>query len=225
LEDIMKRLLVLSLSVIFLMGWLGFSEAAMCEGCKAMGRHEMGHGMAGMGMSGEHGMPGMIASLGLNDTQREEIESIHFKCKREAIKKRAAVAVAEVDLREILGKEPVDMNAAEAKIKEIAGLKADLGILHIRSVEEIKTKLTPEQKKKFTSLLGMGQMAEMGMMGMGEGMMGMRSGMRGGMKDGMRGMRGFRQGKCGMRMGSGDTEGDGDGGDESQPSSGTEEPQ
>jgi Spy/CpxP family protein refolding chaperone len=212
----MKRLLVLSLSVIFLMGWLGFSEAAMCEGCASMGRHEMGHRMPGMGMSGAHGLPGVIASLGLDDKQREEIESIHFKCKKDAIKKKAAVAVAQIDLKEILGKEPVDMNAAEAKIKEIEGIKADLRILHIRSIEEIKTKLTPEQKKKFTSLVGIGEMAGLGMMGMGDGMMGRRGGMMG--------RRGYRQGKCGMRMGSGDTESDDDEGGDGQPSSETEQP-
>jgi Spy/CpxP family protein refolding chaperone len=213
----MRKVLVLSLSVIFLMGWLGFSEAAMCDGCGAMGRHEMGHRMPGMGMSGEHGLPAVIASLGLDDKQKEDIESIHLRCRKEAIRKRAAVAVAQLDLKEILGKEPVDIGAAEAKIKEIEGIKADLEILHIRSIEEIKTKLTPEQKKKFTSLVGMGQMGGMGMTGMGDGMMGM--------KDGMMGMRGHRQGKCGMRMGTRSEDGADEEGGDSQPSAGPEEPQ
>ena len=202
----MKRVLVVSLSVIFLMGWLGFSEAAMCDGCSGMRKHGMGNRTTGMGMPDRHALPGMIASLGLDDKQKEEIESIHFRCKKEAIRKRAAVAVAQLDLKEILGKEPVDMSAAEAKIKEIEAIKADLRILHMRSIEEIKTTLTPEQKKKFISLLGSGQMGGMGM------------------RDGMMGMRGNSKGKCGMRMGMGYTDSDDDDVGDGQPSTGAEQP-
>jgi hypothetical protein len=60
------------------------------------------------------------------------------------------------------------MSAAEAKIKEIERIKADIRILHIRSMEKIKSELTSEQRKKISSLMEMRQMGRMGMGMMGD---------------------------------------------------------
>jgi len=200
----MKRLLVFSFSVVFLMGWLGFSDAAMCDKCRGAGGHEMGRErvMAGERQGGRHSILAMIASLGLDDKQKEDIKAIHFKCKKEVIKKKADLAVGEIELKEIRGKEPVDMSAAEAKIKEIEGIKASIRILHMKSMEEIKSKLTPEQRKKISLLVEMRQMGRMGM--------------------GTMGMTGDRQGKCGMMRGGGHMDGDDSEGGDGRPAPETE---
>jgi Spy/CpxP family protein refolding chaperone len=200
----MKRLLVFSFSVVFLMGWLGFSDAAMCDKCRGAGGHEMGHErvMAGERPGGQHSLLAMIASLGLDDKQKEDIKAIHFKCKKDAIKKRADLAVGEIELKEIRGREPMDMSAAEAKIMEIEGIKANLRILHIKSMEEIKSKLTAEQRKKISSLMEMRQMGGMGM--------------------GTMGMMGDKHGKCGMMKGGGHMDGDDSEGGDDRPAPETE---
>ena len=64
------------------------------------------------------------------------------------IKKRADIEVAEVELREILEKDPVDVKTAETKVKQIASLKTEAAVMHIQGIEDVKAKLTPEQKKK-----------------------------------------------------------------------------
>ena len=74
------------------------------------------------------------------------------------IRHKADVEVAEIELKEILSKDPVDLNAAEAAVKKIEGIKSEMKMLHIKTMEEIKSGLTPEQKKKFISLMGMGGM-------------------------------------------------------------------
>ncbi len=209
----MKRLMVFSFAVIFLMGWLGFSDAAMCDNCRGAGGHEMGREMMRGGEhpgGGQHPLMAMIAALGLDDKQKEDIEAIHIRCMKEMIRKRADVRVAEIELKEILAKDPVDMVTAEAKVKEIEGIKTNLRILHIKSMEEIKSKLTPEQKKKFKSFTEMRRMGGMGMGPMGMGMKGM--------------MRGDRHGRGGMMRGMGQMDGDDSEGGAGQPEPETEHP-
>ena len=90
-----------------------------------------------------------LADLGLDEKQKEAINEIRTSAKKEAIRKIADVRIAGIELREILDKEPVDMGAVETKLKQMESLKTDLHMLRIRTLEEIKTKLTPEQRQKF----------------------------------------------------------------------------
>ena len=196
----MKKVLVVVCSVMFLMVWVGFSDASSCEKCM----DDMGKGVGdGMdmermhrGMDSEHMshiMMGKLMSMGIDERTMEDIKTIYLKCNKDAIKKKADIEVAEIELRELLDKDPVDLAAAEAKIKEMAALKADLKIEHMKSMEEIKGKLTPEQRRKFHAL-----MITMHMGGMG--MEGMHHEMRGGDK-GMSGGKCIKCGKCGMMRG------------------------
>jgi Spy/CpxP family protein refolding chaperone len=196
----MKKVLVVVCAVVFLMVWVGFSDAAPCEKC--MG--DMGKGMGdGMDMEGmlrgmdsehmDHIMMGELMSMGIDERTMEDIKAIHLKCNKDAIKKKADIEVAEIELRELLDKDPVDLAAAEAKIKEMAALKADLKIEHMKSMEEIKGKLTPEQRRKFHALVITMHMGGMGMEGM-------HHEMRGGGK-GMSGGKCIKCGKCGMMRG------------------------
>jgi Spy/CpxP family protein refolding chaperone len=161
----MKKLVVVPAVVILLFAWFGLSDA-MCG--KGMGK--------GMGMAGAPPMSEKLKSLGLDDKQMGEVKGVHFRMMKETIKKRAEVQVARVELKEVLGQDPVDMKAAEAKIRQIEALRGDMKLMHIKAHEEVKGKLTPEQRKKFEAMTpGM----HGGMMG---GMMHDR-GMKGEMKD------------------------------------------
>ncbi|MBA4374206.1 MAG: hypothetical protein C0402_15250 [Thermodesulfovibrio sp.] len=137
---IVKKL-VLLLAVVLL---VGMSVSAYAMSKKGM------HG--GKGMHGEHMMLEKMEALGLDDKQKETVKAIHLKTKKEMIKKKADVDVAHVELKELLGKDTVDLQAAEAKVKQIEALKTDMKMTHIRTREEVKKILTPEQKKKFATI-------------------------------------------------------------------------
>jgi hypothetical protein len=122
---------------------------------------EMGLGArGGMGMwDGAHARH-FISMLGLDDNQTAEVKSVLFKLQKDMIKKRAEMEVAEVELDEILGKDPADMKVTEAKVKQIASLKAEAALMHIQGIEAVKAKLTPAQKKKLMDIMpgrGMGR--------------------------------------------------------------------
>jgi Spy/CpxP family protein refolding chaperone len=146
----------------------------------AQGHEMMGTGSgAGPGMMGEHRILGKLWSLGLDDQQKEAVKEIVRKTMRESIKKRADLDIARLDLRDVLDKDSVNIQAAESKLKQIASMETDIRLLHIKEYEDIKSKLTPDQRKKLKEMIGHGMM--MGEMGM---MQGESCGMMGGMMRG-----------------------------------------
>lgn len=161
----MKKLVLISLAVLFVMGLAASSDAVAKK--KGMGMHS---GMAACdGDCGCDGSPmEKLKALGLDEKQKEAVQVIHFRTKKEMVRNRAEVQVAEIELKELLSKDPVDMKAAEAAVKKIEGMKSEKRMLHIKTMEEIKANLTPEQKNKFVLTMGMG----MGKKGHGKGMKG-----------------------------------------------------
>jgi len=170
----MKKLMVVPVVVIMLFACIGFSDAAMRG--KSAGK--------GMGMAGGHPMFEKLKSLGLDEKQMGEVKAIHFKTMKEVVKKKADMQVARIELKEILSQDPVDLKAAEEKIRQIEAVRGDIKIMHIKAHEEVKSKLTPEQRKKFESMMPM-----------------MHGGMMGGMncECGMKGKM-IKCKKCGMSM-------------------------
>jgi Spy/CpxP family protein refolding chaperone len=162
----MKRIGNAMITVCFISGLIVSVAGAQMPCGKGMGPG-MGKGGncgigAGMGMcpgsgmmwDGAHAMY-VIDALGLDDNQATAVKSILQQLQKEMIKKRADIQVAEVELREILGKDSVDVKVAEAKVKQIASLKIDAAMMHIQGIEDVKAKLTPEQKKKLTEMMQM----------------------------------------------------------------------
>ncbi len=64
--------------------------------------------------------------------------------------------VKELELKEALDKDSADLTAVEAKLKKMEALRAELRSLHVRAVEEIKSKLTTDQRKKLREMLEAG---------------------------------------------------------------------
>jgi len=100
----------------------------------------------------------IIKALDLDDNQAKEVKAILFKLSKEMIRKKADIQVAKIELREILDNEDVNIKAAETKVKQIASLKADAAMMRIQGTEDIKARLTPEQKKKFSKMIEMRRM-------------------------------------------------------------------
>ncbi len=169
-----KSILFVAVVVVLLMGF-GIDAEARCG--KGHGRGmgmAMGAGicdqcvgMPGGGPMMGHGMMAMSKRLGLDEKQAAEFKALHFKMKKESIQKRADVRIAELELSELVNADPVDMKAAEAKVRQIESLRSELKLLRIRTHEAVKAMLTPEQKEKLGTFMGMGMK-----MGHGMGMMG-----------------------------------------------------
>jgi Spy/CpxP family protein refolding chaperone len=129
--------------------------------------------MKGMMPEAEHPMWRYFMDLGLDEKQKAGVKEIKSRVMKEMIKKRADSQVAHIELRDLLDKDPVNIKAVEAKLKQIETIKTEMQLSLIRAVEEVKSKLTPEQRKKFKEMLEMET-------GMGPPMMGgmMHGGMR-----------------------------------------------
>jgi Spy/CpxP family protein refolding chaperone len=168
----MRRLDVKKLTVIVtVVSFVALAAVAYGQ----MGGHAMGSGMmggpgAGCGMmsSGrmggrtmepEHQMWRHLAILNLDEQQKTSIGEIKSRMMKEAVRRMADMRIAHIELKELLAKDPMDMKAVEAKVKQSETLKTEMHLSHIKAMEEIKTKLTPEQKKKFRETIGAGPMA------------------------------------------------------------------
>lgn len=103
----------------------------------------------------EHLMWEHLTGLGLDEKQREAIKEIKSRVIKEAIRKRADERIAGIELKDLLDKDPIDMKAVEAKLKQIEIIKTKMHLSLIMAIEEVKSKLTPEQRKNFKEMLEM----------------------------------------------------------------------
>ncbi len=128
--------------------------------CEMMSGRGMGHEMRGV----EHPMWDLMKGLNLDEQQKASISQIRSSTMKDTIRKMADLRIMQLELKELLAKEPVDMKAVEAKVKQEETLRAEMHLSHIKAMQEVRAKLTPEQKKKFVGMLADGPM--MGGMGM-----------------------------------------------------------
>ncbi len=126
------------------------SYAGTCD-CGGSGGASMMRGMRheemGMARPG-HRIWMQLRSLDLDQKQREAIRDIWSSSMKDAVSKKADVRIAGIELRSILAREPVDMQAVRTKLKEIAALQTELRFTRIKAMEDVKAVLTPEQRKK-----------------------------------------------------------------------------
>jgi Spy/CpxP family protein refolding chaperone len=129
------------------------------EGCRDKGMHMMPPPMRPPVMGIMEGIPEAdhlmwecLTYLGLDGKQREAIKEIKNKVVKATIKKMADGRIAGIELKDLLDKDPVNMKAVEEKLKQIETIKTEMHLFLIRAQEEIKLKLTPEQRKKFREM-------------------------------------------------------------------------
>ena len=130
-----------------------------------MGGHGMGSGMmCGCGMDEQMMGTEHLKSLNLDERQKVFIGEIKSRMKKETIRKTADMRIVQIELKDLLGQDPVDMKAVEAKVKQLETMRTEMQLSHIKAMEECKTKLTPEQRKKLREMMEAGPMMEkMGM--------------------------------------------------------------
>lgn len=91
--------------------------------------------------------------LGLSLDQVQSLERLRADFQREAIRRDAELRIAETDLATLLERDPVDLGQVEPKLREVERLRADLRLARIRTIEQGKAQLTPDQRQKLRTLL------------------------------------------------------------------------
>ena len=91
-------------------------------------------------------------ALGLSADQVRKLEQLRDDFQRQSIRNDADLRIVEIDIAELLEKEPVEMAKLEGKIREAERLRAEVRIARIRAIEQARAMLTADQKKKFEDL-------------------------------------------------------------------------
>lgn len=94
-----------------------------------------------------------LKQLDLTAAQRAAIHGISIALRKDEIKKRADLKIAAMEFREYLRKDSVDMSVVESQVKKLEGFKTAMKLNAIKAREDIKSKLTPDQRKKFIELM------------------------------------------------------------------------
>jgi Spy/CpxP family protein refolding chaperone len=148
----------------------GMMGGKMCGGmqcCDMMGCDMMG----GMGQGGmqcgmtcdpcckqlhELGCPGcfvkMAAELELSEKQVNDLKAICAAHKKDVIRKKADIKVAELELGELVGNPDVDLTKVKAKLTEISSMKQSMCLSQLATIEKARRVLTSEQLTKFKDM-------------------------------------------------------------------------
>ena len=169
---------------LLLVGNVSFVGLALADEEKGSGSGMPPHPgkMGGPGMKGHGKMPphmslsplAMKDELGLKDGQVKAIEPLEIDYRKHAIKSRADIRIAMIDLGSLLDQKTPDRNAISAKVDEIGGIRKEMMMYRVDTLLKLKDILTPEQYAQFRSNIKArmeGGMGRGGMHGMG-GMMG-----------------------------------------------------
>lgn len=108
--------------------------------------------------------------LALTSDQERSLRGLRANFEKEAITRTSEIDVAELELKELLEQEKVDLINVEASTKKVALLRADLRLARIKTIESGKALLTPEQQRKLERLGHDARMGEPGKGMMGPGM-------------------------------------------------------
>jgi len=141
-----------------MMGGMGYQGMGMMHGMGGM------HGGAMM-MGDDHPMWKLLMSLGLDDKQKDALKALRSKTMKDMTKMNADRQIASIELQDLLDKDPVDMKSVEAAVKKNESLKTEMFLAHIKAHEEMKSILTPDQRKRLKEMMEAGRGASCGMMG------------------------------------------------------------
>jgi Spy/CpxP family protein refolding chaperone len=132
-------------------------DAPPAGGPMAEAPPEPGNGMSGHGghMGGGPGMGegrGMMAQLKLTDDQVKKIAEIRDRHERSSIKLRADLETARLDMRKLISADEPDRKAIEMQIDRSSQIRASLAKERMAGMLDMRTVLTPEQRKQWRDL-------------------------------------------------------------------------
>src|SRR5208283_3710683 len=103
------------------------------EGDRMMGHINM---MMENPMGGRHMAMRVMMMLNFDEKQHSAGQEILDRMTKEMIRMKANLEIAEMDLEMIVHMDPIDMTAAEGKIKQIESIKADMFLTHLKAFKE-----------------------------------------------------------------------------------------
>lgn len=135
----------------------------------------MGCPVCGCGMGG--GMKAMFMmipfkvimnaeELGMSEEQIEAFRNRHSEAKKQMIQIGSQIKINMVDVKNAVMREEIDMQTAEAKIREIGKLKGDKFVAMIQAMNDMRGILSHEQRMKVKEMI-MGWMKKGGECSMG----------------------------------------------------------
>jgi hypothetical protein len=172
-----KKILIAGLFLLFILPVSGFAQppGSYSEGDEMIGRHPMMEpGMGHPGMEMEH--PGMGQmwnqehgdkkphwmrphnaavhflqmkdALGLSEKQVNDLKGLRDIYRNENTVNEAKLKSAEEELREILEEDSINLEKADAKLKEIGSLEGPIWSSFVKQLAKIKAIVPKEQMKK-----------------------------------------------------------------------------
>lgn len=107
---------------------------------------------------GPRGHMGMMqgkacAGLQLTDEQQNQMADLRLELQKQMEPLRAKMVVLRSDLKLLMIAETPDMKKIEAKSNEISKLQGETHLLQLKHKLQVRSMLTPEQKKKFDLMI------------------------------------------------------------------------
>ena len=90
--------------------------------------------------------------LGLTPSQVQQLQALRSGFEKEAIRGRAEIQAAEVDLSDLLGASPLDLAKIEELTKKIGVMEGELRFARIKTLEAGRAVLTQKQWESFQSI-------------------------------------------------------------------------
>lgn len=96
--------------------------------------------------------------LQLTDAQRDQITTIRERQTRRGIQQRGKLAEARLDLRQLLRDDHADRARLDHQVETLVQLRSDLMKSRLETLVEMRSVLTPDQRKKLRDELGGGRL-------------------------------------------------------------------
>jgi Spy/CpxP family protein refolding chaperone len=133
-------------------GTMGMRSQEKAHEAGAPQRRMMGRrAMMGHGDMMQH-LERLAQQLELTPEQRTQMWAVLGPHAKEAIRLKADLGIAGIDLRQLQEADPVDLSKVKQLLQTMAGKEADLRLLHITAVQEMSKILTPEQQQKLRTM-------------------------------------------------------------------------
>lgn len=91
--------------------------------------------------------------LSLTPAQIQTLDRLRGDYQRQAELQAAELQRIELELQQLFGREPLDLAQVEARMRKMEALRTDLRMGRIRTIEQGKAVLTPEQWRKLQPVL------------------------------------------------------------------------
>lgn len=109
----------------------------------------------GDGKGEGHRAKRMISRLDLTEEQRDAIRPMRFELEKKLIDLNQKIAIARLELRQLLHAETLDQSSIARKMGDISQLRVQQKTLRLENWFEIQKLLTPDQQKSWKRLLQM----------------------------------------------------------------------